>query len=123
MSLMRCNYCLVNKQLKNAPKCRRHLIKCQKTPEMVRKFFERKEIEASRVSAFMREIRSKEVKFPRNQQQQQTQLSANEKAESKTHITPPPHIHRSASSRIVPKPTANDLKHLNQKQQQQQTTN
>lgn len=91
MSLMRCNYCLVNKQLKNAPKCRRHLIKCSKTPEPVRKYFEKKEIEASRVSAFMREIRSKEVKFPRNDKPFEEKL---------------------------PVPTANDLKHLQQKQHQ-----
>lgn len=92
MSLMRCNYCLVNKQLKNAPKCRRHLIKCQKTPELVRKYFEKKEIEATRVSAFMREVRSKEIKFHRNDKQ--------------------------LLDDKVPVPTANDLKHLQQKQQQ-----
>lgn len=97
MSLMRCNYCLVNKQLKNAPKCRRHLIKCVKTPELVRKYFEKKEIEATRVSAFMREIRSKEVKFHRNEKQ--------------------------LTDDKVPVPTANDLKHLQQKQQQASINN
>lgn len=89
MSLMRCNYCMVNKQLKNAPKCRRHLIKCVKTPEFVRKFFEKKEKEATQVSAFMRQIRSRDVKLSRSE------------------VMPTE----------MPMPTANDLKHMQKKNQ------
>lgn len=103
MSLMRCNYCLVNKQLKNAPKCRRHLIKCPKTPEIVRRYFEKKEVEATRVSALMRELRSKEIKFPRNSE--------------------PHHKPQSESHHKLPVPTANDLKHLQLKQHNQVSIN
>lgn len=108
MSLMRCNYCHVNKQLKNAPKCRRHLIKCPKTPEPVRRYFEKKEIEATRVSALMRELRSKEIKFPRNS-------AAHNIDPSNNNI-----VHKGSSDNHhntkVPVPTANDLKHLQLKQ-------
>lgn len=103
MSLMRCNYCLVNKQLKNAPKCRRHLIKCPKTPEIVRRYFEKKEVEATRVSALMRELRSKEIKFPRNSE--------------------PHHKPQSDNHHKLPVPTANDLKHLQLKQHNQVSIN
>lgn len=103
MSLMKCNYCQVNKQLKNAPKCRRHLIKCQKTPELVRKYFERKELEASRVSAFLREVRSKEAKFPRNENRSQNNQSMENGSGG-------------SEMKKSSQPTANDLKHLNSKQ-------
>ena len=107
MSLMRCNYCLVNKQLKNAPKCRRHLIKCPKTPDIVRRYFEKKEVEATRVSALMRELRSKEIKFPRP-------VNQNNKVVDQ-------HNYQSSQQQHskFPIPTANDLKHLQSKQQQQ----
>lgn len=64
MSLMNCNYC-PNKQLKNAPKCRRHLIKCPNCPEPIRKQFEKRELEANKVSEMMKEIRSQGIKVSR----------------------------------------------------------
>ena len=123
MSLMRCNYCQVNKQLKNAPKCRRHLIKCPKTPEPVRRYFEKKEVEATRVSALMRELRSKEIKFPRNSVPPPSDPSHSGgggghhgKVSSDNSSNNSHHNHHHHHNNKVPIPTANDLKHLQQKQ-------
>ncbi len=120
MSLMRCNYCQVNKQLKNAPKCRRHLIKCPKTPEPVRRYFEKKEVEATRVSALMRELRSKEIKFPRNSVPPPSDPShsggGGHHGKVSSDNSNNSHSHHHHHNNKVPIPTANDLKHLQQKQ-------
>ncbi len=36
---VQCNYCKSNTQLKNAPKCKQHTIKCNKTPPNVKRVF------------------------------------------------------------------------------------
>ena len=38
---VRCNYCR-NIQLKHAPKCRKHLIKCKKTLQLLKRGLEKK---------------------------------------------------------------------------------
>jgi hypothetical protein len=46
-SRMYCNYCKKAKQLKNATKCRKHLIICKKTPANIKELF-KEEIKSKR---------------------------------------------------------------------------
>lgn len=127
MSLMQCNYCLSNKQLKNAPKCRRHLIRCTYTPEHIKKYFEKKEAEATNASAFMKQVRAREIKIRNilnhnndsdssdnvNQQQQQQQQPKRQEKNFRQELL---QLNSVSEEPKLPMPTANDLRHLQNKQ-------